>query len=106
MSIEEKRSRALILAQSPGALMQVNAAWHHARRICPLREASGGRLMPWLAWFAVFVALLLAAIAALSIYGSHSWAEATAALNARLEATRVPSRDAAFHPDEIEGLPE
>jgi hypothetical protein len=106
MSIAGERSRALILAQSAGALIQVNGAWHRARTIGTLREASGGRLMPWLAWFAVFVALLLAAIAALSIYGSQRWAKSTAALNARLEATRVPSQDAAFHPQEIEGLPE
>jgi len=62
--------------------------------------------MPWLAWFAVAVALLLVAIAMLSIYGSRRWATVTAALNARLEATRMPSQGAAFHPQEIEGLPD
>jgi hypothetical protein len=62
--------------------------------------------MPWLAWFAVSVALLLAAAAALPTYGSRRWAKATAVLNARLDATRMPSPDAGFHPQEIEGLPD
>src|SRR5215831_4445754 len=62
--------------------------------------------MPWLVWFAVVVALLLAGGAVVSLYGSQRWAKATAALNARLEATHISSPDAAFHPQEIEGLPE
>ena len=62
--------------------------------------------MPWLAWFAIAVALLLAIVAAVSLYGSQRWARATAGLIARLEATRMPSTDAAFHPQEIEQLPE
>jgi hypothetical protein len=62
--------------------------------------------MPWLVWIVVVVALSLVAVAVLLLYGSQRWAKTTVVLNARLEATRVPSRDAAFHPQEIEGLPE
>lgn len=55
----------------------------------------------------LIVAIVLAAgVALTALVGSYSWRSSTAALNAGLEAERVPSAVAVYHVDELAGLPE
>ncbi|MDB5931266.1 MAG: hypothetical protein JWR60_2973 [Polaromonas sp.] len=66
--------------------------------------------MTWLLWLVVFLCLLAAAAAGLSLYGAKQWTDATRALTGRLEAARIDgkagsSSSARYESRQLEGLP-
>ncbi len=61
--------------------------------------------MNWMEWSALGLGLLVAAAAALAVFGRSRWAGATQAQMALLEAARVPALVGRYDAREIDGLP-
>lgn len=61
--------------------------------------------MTWIIWIIVAVGVLAAAVLGLAAYGNARWAEATQALRARLQATRLPPAVTRYDSRELDGLP-
>jgi len=79
--------------------------WGAVATVAP--EVKARRLRSMLPRVILIVAIVLAAgVALTALVGSYSWRSSTAALNAGLEAERVPSAVAVYHVDELAGLPE
>jgi hypothetical protein len=61
--------------------------------------------MPWFIWFVLIAAVLVTTAVGLTTVGSKRWAEASQALEARLEAGRLPPAQARYDAGQLEGLP-
>ena len=62
-------------------------------------------MMTWIKWTGAAIVLLLIVLIALGAYGQMRWNHLTQALNARLQAARVPPQPARYDARELQGLP-
>lgn len=62
-------------------------------------------MMGSITWFVVAIGITAALVLGLAVYGKAHWADATRALLARLEATRLPPTVTHYDARELEGLP-